>query len=97
MFNWIRRRIIGGESGKREVTLFLVFLVAFAAGFAIFQEARGVDMEKTFSFLMVVAPTAIAALFAAHGLEHWKPGDTTSTHSMRPSHEQSAFRGYDDY
>ena len=73
MFGWIRRRVIGGESGKREVTLFVFFLVTLAAGFAIYQEARGVEMENTFAFLVIVAPTAIGALLAAHGLEHWRP------------------------
>lgn len=73
MFNWMRRRIIGGESGKREVTLFVFAVVALAGGYAIYQESQGAAMQQTFALLMVAFPSAVAALLGAYGLEHWKP------------------------
>ena len=69
MLSWFLRVVIGGETGKREMSLFLLLLLVCATGYAMAREAEGKAMPATFGLLMLAWPTILAVVCGAFGLE----------------------------
>lgn len=76
MFRMIRTYLIGGESGKREVALFLLFLWLGAAVYFSWQETNGLVLEETKALLMWTAVPIWGWLGLAFGFE-WVSKQTT--------------------
>ena len=73
MMRLFRQYLIGGASGSREGTWFLVLtLVVGPVNFVMIAEFLGVAMATTSGLLMVVGPAVVAAWVTAHGLEKAK-------------------------
>lgn len=66
------RRVIGGETGKRESAWFVFILFAAWTGFLVWAEfAREREMEQASSMWMVLAPFVMGWVMGAHGME-WR-------------------------
>lgn len=69
MFNWILRRAIGGESGKREIgLLILLYWFLFTTGLAVL-DGYDIEAEMAQSMWNVFTPFAFGSIAGAFGLE----------------------------
>jgi RsiW-degrading membrane proteinase PrsW (M82 family) len=72
MLSYFVRRVIGGQTGKRESAWFVFLLFALWTGFLVAVEfIYEREMEQASSMWMVLAPFVIGWIMGAHGME-WR-------------------------
>lgn len=66
MIKWLRRKILGGTSDKREGAWLIFLIVNAILIYAVRKEAMGVELPQTWAFLTIAWPGTMAAVIGVH-------------------------------